>query len=69
MNSHKKDRAVRAYNHGFRAGLVGKSMQQCPYESVLDLRGIWMGGWRQGRDRRNWGVTNLRTADISAAIL
>ncbi len=68
MNRQKRDRTATVFNHGYRAGLDGRSMQICPYESVIDLRGIWLGGWRQGRDQYNWGATRPRTADINAAM-
>lgn len=62
MSTHraKRDRKHRAFEHGFRAGLGGRSPQVCPYESLLELRGLWMGGWREGRDTQINGSYDLR---------
>jgi ribosome modulation factor len=51
MNTHKRDRKNRAFNHGYRVGLAGKSVEQCPYDSVIELRGFWLSGWREGREQ------------------
>lgn len=50
MKAHRRDRAERAFNTGFRAGSRGKSAENCPYISVIDKRAAWMQGWREGRE-------------------
>ena len=60
MNTHKRDRRNRAFNHGYRAGVIGRSIEQCPYESSVELRGFWLGGWREGRDQYFGGVPNIQ---------
>lgn len=62
MSTHraKRDRKNRAFDHGFRAGMEGRSVDVCPYDSLLELRGLWMGGWREGRDTQLNGVYDLQ---------
>lgn len=59
MITHKRDRKSRAFNHGYRIGLEGKSQDICPYSSVFELRGFWLSGWREGRDMYLWGAKAL----------
>jgi ribosome modulation factor len=49
MKSRKRDKVDRVFSQGFRAGLHGHEMEDCPYNSA-NLRGFWFGGWREGRD-------------------
>lgn len=51
MRSKKRDRLERAYHLGYKCGVKGKSMEICPF-NVASTRGIWMGGWREGRTAR-----------------
>lgn len=60
MNTHKRDRKNRAYNHGYRTALMGGSFEQCPYSSVVELRGFWLSGWREGRDQYIWSTAIAR---------
>lgn len=62
MCSHKRDRTERAFEHGFRAGVKGRSMEQCPYISLVDLRGAWLSGWREGREQYITGNIPVRQA-------
>jgi ribosome modulation factor len=50
MSTHKRDRSERAFEHGHKAGIKGRSTEQCPYKSLVDLRAAWLRGWRVGRD-------------------
>ncbi len=52
MKKQKRDRVERAFNSGFKAGIRGRSGEQCPYESLLDLRSTWFNGWREGRGQQ-----------------
>ena len=46
MKRQKRDRQ-RAYVHGYKAGITGRS-RDCPSQDV-NLREYWMSGWREGR--------------------
>ena len=59
MNTHKRDRAERAFERGFKAGVRGRSATQCPYISLLNLRGVWLGGWRLGREQYLYGTVKV----------
>lgn len=52
MNSshtHKRNKSDRAHKKGYLAAIRGRSIDQCPYTGNADLRGNWLGGWREGR--------------------
>jgi len=61
MNTHKRDRSERAFVHGHRAGLKGRSTEQCPYISLIELRAAWLRGWRTGRDEMVSGTITAKT--------
>jgi ribosome modulation factor len=48
MKRQKRDRLERAHSRGYQAGLIGKSREHCPY-NTLDAREHWLGGWREAR--------------------
>jgi len=48
MRRQKRERSSRVFTQGFRAGLKGHSMTDCPYGSE-DIRATWFSGWRDGR--------------------
>lgn len=48
MRRQKRERSSRVFTQGFRAGLKGHDMMDCPYASD-DLRITWLSGWRDGR--------------------
>ena len=52
MKRQKRDRLERAHSQGFKAGLAGRSKEQCPYQQV-DPKSEWLGGWREAIDSRN----------------
>ncbi|KEY59050.1 ribosome modulation factor [Serratia sp. DD3] len=51
MKRQKRDRLERAQSRGYQAGIVGRSREHCPYQS-LDARANWLGGWRQAMEDR-----------------
>ncbi|PHM40216.1 ribosome modulation factor [Xenorhabdus mauleonii] len=51
MKRQKRDRLARALSRGYQAGILGRSWENCPYQS-LDARSYWLGGWRQARAAR-----------------
>ncbi|MBQ0754329.1 MAG: ribosome modulation factor [Gammaproteobacteria bacterium] len=59
MKRQKRDRDVRAYSRGYKAGLDGKSRDLCPFEDNLDMRSHWLGGWREGRTDQSHGMTGV----------
>jgi ribosome modulation factor len=60
MKAHKREREHRAFDHGYRAGVRGRSTEQCPYISVIDLRASWLRGWREGRDELISGTVHAQ---------
>ena len=52
MKRQKRDRLERAHSQGFKAGLAGRSKENCPYQQV-EHRSEWLGGWREAMDNRN----------------
>ncbi len=55
MKRRKRDRLARAYHQGFKAGVTGHSIQQCPH-SEPQKRGFWLGGWREALAARHSGL-------------
>jgi ribosome modulation factor len=49
MRTQKRDKIDRAYSLGYKAGIRGRSVDNCPF-SIAEKRGPWMGGWRDGRN-------------------
>lgn len=56
MKRQKRDRSSSLFNRGFKAGLDGKSRDNCPV-NTSELRSHWMSGWREGREA-HWGGQN-----------
>ena len=52
MKRQKRDRLERAHSQGYKAGLAGRSKEQCPYQQ-LDPRSQWLGGWREAFEERS----------------
>lgn len=54
MKRQKRDRNDRAYAKGYQAGISGRSKELCPYNSNIDIKSEWLGGWREAiSDRQN----------------
>lgn len=51
MKRQKRDRLDRAHSQGYKAGLTGRSKENCPYQQ-LDPRSQWLGGWREAIESR-----------------
>lgn len=66
MKSKKRDRTSRAFMQGFKSGLKGHEIETCPYQDG-NLRGLWCGGWREGRGERISG--NFSVPDHSSFTL
>ena len=50
MKKHKRNKKDKAYIQGFRAGIKGHSLEDCPYSThFTEARGLWCSGWREGR--------------------
>ena len=64
MKRQKRDRFQRAYVHGYKAGITGRSRDDCPSQDV-NLREYWMSGWREGRGDQ-WAAIKraLRVAPV-----
>ena len=58
MKRQKRDRFQRAYVHGYKAGITGRSRDDCPSQDV-NLREYWMSGWREGRGDQLDGMTGV----------
>lgn len=58
MRRQKRDMNDRAYQKGYQAGLVGRSMESCPHEATAQ-RHYWMSGWREGRSDHLDGYTGV----------
>ncbi|MGO2508949.1 MAG: ribosome modulation factor [Vibrio hibernica] len=55
MKRQKRDRLDRAQSQGYKAGLNGRSMDDCPYQQ-MDAKSNWLGGWRDARDDKHSGM-------------
>lgn len=55
MKRQKRDRLDRAQSQGYKVGLNGRSMDDCPYQQ-MDAKSNWLGGWRDARDDKNSGM-------------
>jgi ribosome modulation factor len=55
MKRQKRDRLGRAQSQGYKAGLNGRSAEECPYQQ-MEVRSYWMGGWREARNDKNLGL-------------
>ena len=58
MKRQKRDRFQRAYVHGYKAGITGRSRDDCPSQEV-NLREYWMSGWREGRTNQVQGMVGV----------
>ncbi|WP_394244410.1 ribosome modulation factor [Vibrio astriarenae] len=55
MKRQKRDRNERAHSQGYKAGLNGRSSEECPYQQ-MEAKSNWLGGWRDARDDKNAGL-------------
>ncbi|UUM29408.1 ribosome modulation factor [Vibrio japonicus] len=55
MKRQKRDRLERAQSQGYKAGLNGRSMDECPYQQ-MEVRSQWLGGWRDAREDKHSGL-------------
>jgi ribosome modulation factor len=58
MKKHKRNLLERAYAHGYKAAITGKSMDICPHNTEA-MRFQWTSGWREGRHNRWEGFTGV----------
>ena len=58
MRRQKRDMNDRAYQRGYQAGLVGKSIETCPH-TTEQQRQFWLSGWREGRSDQWDGYTGV----------
>ena len=58
MKTQKRNVQERAFNHGYKAAVVGKSIGTCPHEEI-SKRQNWMAGWREGREDHWSGNTAI----------
>lgn len=61
MKTKKREKTDRAFTQGFKAGVRGHEMESCPYTAheLTELRGLWCGGWREGRSNYISGYLNI----------
>ena len=55
MKRQKRDKLERAHSQGYKAGVAGKSKDDCPYQG-MDARSNWLGGWREANEDRGIGL-------------
>lgn len=55
MKRQKRDKLERAHSQGYKAGVAGKSKDECPYQGT-DARSNWLGGWREANEDRGVGL-------------
>ncbi|MBD1389663.1 ribosome modulation factor [Neiella sp. HB171785] len=55
MKRQKRNRLHRAQARGYQAGVLGRSRENCPYQS-LDSRSSWLLGWREAMTERADGL-------------
>ncbi len=48
MKTQKRNTQQRAFKHGYKAAIFGKSISSCPHEAQ-GMRHQWTSGWREGR--------------------
>ncbi|AKP72495.1 ribosome modulation factor [Piscirickettsia salmonis] len=58
MQRQKRDPDSRAYQRGYRAGLLGQSQEVCPFHGN-NRRNYWLTGWREGHDCHKRGFEEL----------
>ena len=58
MKTCKRQPSEKAYIHGFRAGINGKSIDLCPYTQA-NIRSLWISGWREGWGQSFTGFTGI----------
>ncbi len=68
MKRQKRDRSSVLFNRGFQAGLIGKSRDECPVNSINDLRSHWMSGWREGREAHWNGQSGVSAININPSL-
>lgn len=55
----KRDKLERAFALGFKAGIHGHDIETCPFSDLVEERGHWFGGWREGRSNYISGYLNM----------
>jgi ribosome modulation factor len=68
MKRQKRDRNQRAFLHGYKAGIGGRSRDECPSQEV-NLRENWMSGWREGRGDQWAGMTGVSGIHKNPAVM
>ena len=58
MKTQKRNGQERAFNHGYKAAVIGKSISTCPHEESIK-RHQWTSGWREGREDHWSGNTAI----------
>jgi len=55
MRTQKRDRLGRAHSNGYKAGLTGRTKDNCPYQNTNE-KSEWLGGWREAVTDRHSGL-------------
>jgi ribosome modulation factor len=55
MKRQKRDRLERAHAQGYKAAVIGRSKELCPYQN-LDARSQWLGGYREAMEDKSGGL-------------
>lgn len=55
MKRQKRDKATRAFAKGYKAGVSGRSKENCPFHELM-ARSEWLGGWREANAARQMGL-------------
>lgn len=58
MKRQKRDPFQKAYVSGYKAGVTGRSRDDCPSQGI-EMRESWMSGWREGREAQWSGMTGV----------
>ena len=55
MKRQKRDKLSRAHSKGYKAGITGRSKENCQFQT-LNTRSEWLGGWREAMGDRSFGL-------------
>ena len=65
MKTQKRSILDRAYTHGYKAAISGRSIDICPHNNE-STRFQWTSGWREGRQNFHQGLTGVAGIQSSA---
>jgi len=57
MKRQKRDKLSRAHSKGYKAGITGRSKENCPFQTT-NSRSEWLGGWREAIGDRSIGLVS-----------